>query len=88
MWPTVTGVHVSVCVLQVRIAGAKGNKTQTLYTTDSYVVSLAARWVHFVLHAPTLYTCPTPCPCPTPCACPAPVPLLRALFQDMLMELW
>lgn len=43
MWPAVIGAHVSVRVLQVRIAGAKGNKAQTLYTTDSYVVSLAAR---------------------------------------------
>ena len=43
VWPAVIGAHVSVCVLQVRIAGAKGNKAQTLYTTDSYVVSLAAR---------------------------------------------
>ena len=34
---------VCVCALQVRVAGAKGNKAQTLYTTDSYVVSLAAR---------------------------------------------
>ena len=36
-------VCVCVCALQVRVAGAKGNKAQTLYTTDSYVVSLAAR---------------------------------------------
>ena len=34
---------------QVRQAGAKGNKAQTLYTTDSYVVALAAKYVRRTL---------------------------------------
>ena len=32
---------------KVKLGGAKGSKSQTLYAHDSYVVSIASRWVWF-----------------------------------------
>ena len=31
---------------QVKTGGSKGSKTHSLYSTDSYVVSLAVRYIH------------------------------------------